>query len=36
MAKWNLHAHDTPARTLIYKGFAGISWNVEAYLKTLL
>jgi len=36
MAKWNLYSHGTPARTLIYKGFASVSWNVEAlFQKTL-
>ena len=33
MAKWNLHAHGTPARTLIYKGFASVSWNVMAFFR---
>ena len=33
MAKWDLHAHGTPARTLIYKGFASVSWNVMAFFR---
>jgi hypothetical protein len=36
MAKWNLHSHDTPARALIYKGFASVPWNVEAFFQKTL
>ena len=31
MAKWKLHPHGAPPQTFIYKGFAGISWNVKAF-----
>jgi hypothetical protein len=36
MAKWKLHPHGTPARTLIYKGFASVSWNVKAFFRKTL
>ena len=33
MAKWKLHPHGAPPQTSIYKGFAGIPWNVEAFFQ---
>jgi hypothetical protein len=36
MEKWNLHSHGTPARTLIYKGFASVPWNVMAFFRKTL